>query len=207
MLPPQTHQQSAVFDGLSLRRCSLTLLSKASPTMEQIWVEMFAATRFTFCARRRKRHAHVQAPLDTMDALLCGIDAAVQDLDPRDNVAVVLAGDWEDVMLDLHTERAEGYEPSWRLDEWDSLVDVGQYHGCPIFRGPTSGERRVYVIDVGRWGRFVRASFEGGQDLRVDVQSISMERAEELLQANPDWFSEQPDHESKLRKVQTHVLR
>ena len=146
-----------------------------------------------------------QAPLDTLDALFCAMDAAVQDLDPQDNVAVVLAGDWEDVVLDLHAERAEGYEPSRRLDDADPLVDVGRYHGCPIFRGPTVGERRVYVVDVGRWGRFVRASFEGGQDLRVDVQSISQERAEELLEANPDWFAEVPDHESKLRKLQTRV--
>ena len=145
-----------------------------------------------------------QAPLDTVDALFCAMDAAVQDLDPRDDVAAVLAGDWEDVMLDLHAEQVEGYEPSRWLDDSDSLVDVGRHHGCPIFRGPTSGERRVYVVDVGRWGRFVRASFEGGQDLRVDVQSISQERAEELLEANPDWFSERPDHESKLRKMQTH---
>ena len=148
---------------------------------------------------------HIQAPLDTMDALLCAIDTEVQDLDPPDNVAVVLAGDWGDVLLDLHTERQQGYEPYWRLDEGGSLVDVGQYHGSPIFRGPTSGQRRVYVVDVGRWGRFIRASFEEGQDLRVDVESISMERAEDLLQANPDWFSEQPDHESKLRELQTHV--
>ena len=152
-----------------------------------------------------ERAIRTPAPLDTMGALLCAIDVAVKDLDPQDNVAVVFAGDWEDVMLDLHAERAEGYEPSWRFDDSDPLVDIGWYHGCPIFRGPTSGERRVYVVDVGRWGRFVRASFEGGRDLHADVQSISPERAEELLQAHPDWFPEQPDHESKLRKVQTQV--
>ena len=146
----------------------------------------------------------ISAPLDTKDGLLCAMDVALQDLAPQDDVGVVLAGDWDDILLDLSAEPAGSYEPYWQLDNADPFVDIGRYKGCPIFKGPSSGERCVYVVDVGRWGRLVRATFEGGQVLHVDVQCISPERAEELLEAHPDWFSEQL-HESKLRKIQTYV--
>ena len=145
------------------------------------------------------------APLDTIDAVLRAIDAMVVDLAPQGNVAVVLAGDWRDVMLGLRSEEAEGYEPYWRLTEVDPLVDIGCYRGHPVLRGPTSGERRGYVVDLGTWGSLVRAPFEEDQDLRVDVVPISPERAQELLQANPAHYSDQPDHESKMRKLQTNV--
>ena len=147
----------------------------------------------------------MSALLDTKEALFCAMDMALQDLVPQDSVAVVLAGDWDEVLLALLAEQAEGYEPYWLLDEADSLVDIGQYHGCRIFRGPTSGERRAYVVDVGTWGRFVRARFEEEWDLHVDVKCISPQRAGELLEAHPDWFPDQPDHESKMLKLQTHV--
>ena len=55
------------------------------------------------------------------------------------------------------------------------------------------------------WGRYIREQFEDGQDLLVEVKTISQERAQELLQANPVYFSDQPDDESKIRKLQTYV--
>ena len=145
------------------------------------------------------------APLDTMAAVLPAIGAAIEDLDPQGNVAVVLVGDWKDVMLGVRAEEREGYAPYWRLTEVDPLVDIGRYRGCPILRGPATGERRVYVVDPGTWGSFVRAPYEEEQDLRVDVVPIWAERAQELLQANPAHYSDQPDHESKMRKLQTNV--
>ena len=146
------------------------------------------------------------APLDTMDAILRAIDAAVDDLDPQGNVAVVLAGDWQDVMFDPRAEEAEGYDPYWRLTEGDPLVDIGRHHGHPILRGPTTGELRVYVVDPGTWGNFVCAPFEEGQDVRVDVEPVSAGRAQELLRARPDYYySDQPNEESKMRKMQTRV--
>ena len=87
----------------------------------------------------------------------------------------------------------------------DPLIDVGRYRGYPVLRGPTDGGRRVYVVDLGTWGSYERTPFEQGGDLRVDVDAISPERARELLDANPGWFSDQLDDESKMRKMQTRV--
>ncbi len=145
------------------------------------------------------------APLDTMAAVLRAIDAAVQDLDPQGNVAVVLAGDLPDVLLELHTEEANGYEPYWRLTGLDLAVDIGRYRGCPVLRGPRTGQPRVYVVDPRTWGSYARAGFGEGQDLRVDVEPILSERAQELLEVNPGYFSDELNDESKMRKMQTRV--
>lgn len=147
----------------------------------------------------------IAADLGTGREFLHAIDAALEDLAPQGNVAVVLSGDWRGLLLDLRVREVEEYEPYWRLAGLDPSVDIGRYLGHPIPRGPTSGESRVYVVDIGTWGRFVRAPFEDGRDVRVDVELISPERAEEFLQANPDHFPDQPDHESKKRKLQAQV--
>ena len=147
----------------------------------------------------------IRAPLDTPRALLGAIDAALVDLDPCGNVIVVLAGDSQDPLSDLRTEGIEEYEPAWRLAGLDPTVDSGRYRGHPILRGPINGKRRMYVADLGTWGRFIRAPFDEGQDLHVDVHCISPERAEELLAAHPDWLSDQPDYGAKMRKLQTNV--
>ena len=52
----------------------------------------------------------------------------------------------------------------------------------------------------------MRAQVEGDQDLLVEVVPISAERAQELLTANPDYFPDDPDQASKLRKLQAHVV-
>ena len=82
---------------------------------------------------------------------------------------------------------------------------MGQYCGHPIIEGPTRGERRVYVCEPRTWGCFVRAQFEGDQDLRIEVLPVSIERAQELLEANPGHIPSESDEESKLRKLQTCV--
>ena len=149
--------------------------------------------------------ARVSAPLGTMGEVLHAIDTALEDLNPQGNAVVVLAGESHDLFLYSRAYEIEEYEPSWLPEEADSLINVGRYRGYPILRRPTSGEREVYVVDLGTWGRFVRAPFGKGQDLHIDVLPIAPERAEELLQARPGWFPDQPDHESKMRKLQTHV--
>ena len=51
----------------------------------------------------------------------------------------------------------------------------------------------------------MRAQCEGDQDLRIDVNPISADRARELLEENPNHFPGEPDQEAKLWKLQTLV--
>ena len=51
----------------------------------------------------------------------------------------------------------------------------------------------------------MRAQCEGDQDLRIDIDPVSAERAQELLGENQSHFPNEPDDESKLRKLQTLV--
>ena len=149
--------------------------------------------------------AQIEAALGTGDEILRAIDAALVDLAYPGNVVVVLAGHLRGHLLSLHMMEVEEYEPYWGLPGVDALVDIGRYRRHPILQGPMSGESRVYVVDISTWGRFVRAPIGDERDIRVDVELISPERAEEFLQENPDRFPDQPDHESKKRKLQAHV--
>ena len=145
------------------------------------------------------------ARLDSLENLLRAIDVAVEDLSPQGVIVVTLAGDWGDIGLALYSEEAEGYKPYWQLSEEDPLMVAGRYRGRLILKGTSDGERRLYVFEPSMWGRYIREQFEDGQDLLVEVKTISQERAQELLQANPAYFSDQPDDESKIRKLQTYV--
>ena len=139
--------------------------------------------------------------------LLNAIGDAADDLalTPGSTMVIVLAGDWEDIGLALYSEESEQYVPFWRLTDRDPSVVVGRYRDHPILRGPASGEPRIYVVDPGTWGEFVSAPFADRQPLRVEVKAISRERAQEMLKANPTLFEDTPDHDSKLRKLQTYV--
>ena len=145
------------------------------------------------------------APLDTPAALLEGIDRAIEDLGEPEHAVVVLEGNWFDLQVGLNTEDPEGYEAYWRLPESDRVGEIGRYRGHPILSAPDYGRRCVYVVDPARWGHFVRAKVDGNQDLRVEIRPISIDRAHELLTANPDHFASLPDEESRLRKLQTYV--
>ncbi|MCY4415338.1 MAG: hypothetical protein OXE87_03380 [Chloroflexi bacterium] len=144
-------------------------------------------------------------PLDSLTGLLNAIELAVEELAPVDDMFVVIAGDWGNILVGLYTREGEGYIPSQHSSDENTLGEVGRYRGNPIFRGKAVGERRLYVIEPGTWGYFMRAHFDDGQDVRVDIEPISNERAQELLQITPDHFRDQPDYEAKLRKLQTCV--
>ena len=145
------------------------------------------------------------SPLDSLDALLQSIEEAAENLSPYGHIVVVVAGEWGNVELALYSDEAAGYEPYWQLGGQDGLVEIGRYRGHPILRGPRTGVRRLYVVDIETWGTFVRAPFAEGQDLEVRVDLISPEYAEQLLDRNPNYFPDQPDRPSKLRKLQTQV--
>ena len=51
----------------------------------------------------------------------------------------------------------------------------------------------------------VRKLLEDDQEIRVNVEPVSIERAQMLLEANSSYLQDQPDDESKLRKLQTFV--
>ena len=143
--------------------------------------------------------------LDNPDELLRGIDRAIDDLSASEYFAVVLAGNWSHLRVALRLENLEGYEAPWRLPEDDRVGVIGRYRGCPILSARDNEDRCVYVVDLLGWGHFVRARTDGEHDLRIEIKPISINRAKELLAANPEHFASQPDEESKLRKLQTHV--
>ena len=147
----------------------------------------------------------ILAPLESPAALLAGIDRAIEDLGAPEHVVVVLAGDWFDLQVGLGAANPEGYEPCRRLPESDRVGEIGRYRGHSILSARDYNGRCVYVVDPARWGHFVRAKTDGDEDLRVEIKPISIDRAHELLTANPDHFASQPDEESKLRKLQTCV--
>ena len=145
------------------------------------------------------------ALLGSSQELLRAIDGALESLSPRGEVIVLLAGDWHEVTVDLRLRPPDGYLPEWQVPEADRCGETGRYLGHPIVRGPHDGDRRLYVVEPGGWGCFVRAQVEGDQDLLVEVDAISLDRARERLSTNPDAFPKEPDEESKLRKWQTFV--
>ena len=145
------------------------------------------------------------SPLDTPQALLRAIDEAAEQLGGSGELLVVLAGDWDEVLYQLAIEQPAAYEPLGRIAETDRVGEVARYRGNFIVTGPDGVERGLYVLEPGTWGCLVRAQVERGQDLLVEVRPISSERAQELLDVNPNHFPDEPDAASKLRKLQTLV--
>ena len=128
------------------------------------------------------------APLNSLHELAHAIEVAVENLGSQDKTVVVLAGDWGDA---LHTIYFVG--------------SVGRYRDHPILLGPTNGNRQLYVVDTSTWGTFVRAPFSEGEELRIDIEPVSHERAQELLQSKTEYFPNESDDKSRIRKLQTYV--
>ena len=146
-----------------------------------------------------------KALLDGPKEFLQAIDKAKDELNPSSGIAIVLAGDWSDMQLALSRELPDGYEPGYRLREDHQIGEMARYRGHPILRGLRTGDRRLYVVEPSTWGCLIRAQIENNQDLRVEVKPISVEQARELSDANPTYFADEPDEESKIRKLQTFV--
>ena len=149
--------------------------------------------------------ATVIATLDSPEAFLQVIDQEITEINPSGKIAVVLAGYWEDMGLDLAMARPEGYIMDWQVPENERIGEMARYNDHPILRGPRDGEKKIYVVDLGTWGRLVRSQFEDGQDLKIEILPVSAMRARELLDVNPNYFASEPDEESQLRKLRTCV--
>ena len=147
----------------------------------------------------------ISAPLNTPEELLRAFDMAIDQLDSSGKVVAILAGDWLDIEVALSSGEHEGYVPTWQVPGADPIAECGMYRGHTLLRGPTDGDRRMYLLEPSSWGCFVRAQCEGDRDLRIDVSLVSTDRARKLLEEKPLLFSSEPDKESKLRKLQTCV--
>ena len=149
----------------------------------------------------------IEAPLDSEQDLLSAINAAVDGLGAGGDVIVLLTGDWDRVTFDLAMDLPDGYESRLGRQPVHTLgrgVEA-RYRGHPIIWDRTDGERRLYVVEPGTWGCFVRQQAEGDTDLLVEVEPIPEERARELLSENPNHLPDIDDHDVKLRKMQTYV--
>ena len=147
----------------------------------------------------------IVASLDSVEDLLRAIDAALAELAPRGGVLVLLAGEWGDLLFDLNVQPPNGYEPAPEEGGAHGGEGTARYRGHPVITGHEDGRRRVYIVEPGAWGCFLRAQVEGATDLLVAVDTVSAERARVLLSATPGHFPDQPDESSKLRKLQTCV--
>ena len=143
--------------------------------------------------------------LATAKDLLAKLDELIQDLQPSGSLVIVLAGNWSDVEVELAVNEPAGFELQWRVPEDELTGDIGRYQGFPVFRRRSFAPRELYVVDLEAWGQMVRGEYEDGRDIFVRVSPISGERAQELLEGNPNHFTDEPDEASKLRKLQTHV--
>ena len=148
----------------------------------------------------------MKARLDTREDLFQAIDDAKKDLAPKGNIVIVLSGNWNIVELELGHDESGRYEPWWQLPEEERTNLIGKYRGYSIiqdFRGLESEERRLYIVEPKTWGCFVLAQSDDMRDLRVEIEPVSARRAREMLDENPNHFSNEPDDGSKLRKLQT----
>lgn len=145
------------------------------------------------------------SPIQTPGEFLRAVDRAIEELNGPERVVIVLAGNWFNLEVGLNTENPKGYEAAWTLPESDRVGEIGRYLGHPILSIQDYGRRCLYVVEIAGWGQFIRAQFENGHDVRIDISPISFDRAGELLADNPNHFSDEPDEESKLRKLQASV--
>ena len=141
--------------------------------------------------------------------LLHTLDGALAELEPSGAALVVLVGRWVDVLTQLSGSTQSGLRPGWDVDD-ARLAGPGVhawYQGHPIvWLGHAAQSRRVYVVDPGTWGCFIRAETEAGRDLIADVDAVTPDQAKDMLAANPDYFPDEPDEETKLRKLQASVV-
>ena len=162
-------------------------------------------TMLMLCTALDEHAPRITAPLDTPEAMIKAIDEVISELDAPTEQLLLAAGDWFQIELALRMEQPEGYIPQWQLQEPAMPWKMGRYRGHIIVQGPKNGDRRLYIVDPATWGILLRGQFEDGQYIRADITPVSRERAQSLLSGNPNYFPDEPDRESKLRKLQNTV--
>ena len=162
-------------------------------------------TMLMLCMALDEEAPHFVAPLNTPEAMMQAIDEVINELEASTELLLLAAGDWFEIEMALRMEPLEGYIAQWQLQEPAMPWKMGRYRNNLIVQGPRNGDRRLYIVDPVSWGILVRGQFEDGEDIRAEFTPVSAERARTLLSENPNYFPDEPDQESKLRKLQTTV--
>ena len=144
----------------------------------------------------------IETRLDTPEDFLRAIDAANEELNPSREIIILQTGDWFDIHSALYRELPQGYKPWWQQEEGERVGGIARYLGHPIIQGPQDGERQLHVVEPSTWGCLIKAQFENGEDLRVEVNPVTFQRAQELLDRNPAYFQDEPNRDSQMRKLQ-----
>ena len=127
------------------------------------------------------------AQLDTPEELLSAFDKAKTALDPVSELVAVLAGDWFDVVVALGSKEHEHFVRASQIPEADRLALVGRVSWPHLLEGAKfDGERRVYLVEPGLWGCFMRARYEGEQDLRIDIKPVSFRESKGAVGHKPE---------------------
>lgn len=144
----------------------------------------------------------IGTPLASPDAFRGALDGALTELNPEGEVLVLFIGDWARALLwvgDDIVRRSHGSDAAGPR-VW------GRYGNHPVvWELRSASERDLYVVEPGRWGRFVRAQVNEGQDLVVDVSAVTQDGAREMLDSDPNLFPDEPDDSARLRRLQTRV--
>ena len=150
----------------------------------------------------------IAMPLRKAEDFTRAADKALAELAAGGEAFLVLAGDWSGILARLSLKTPGGYDPQWEPQNRTG-GELARYHGHSViwFRDPGSdGDRRLYAVEPGAWGCLVRAPAGGdGQELRVGVETVSEERAAELLDGSPHLLANEPDEAVKLRKLQAYA--
>ena len=159
---------------------------------------------------RRLREAldYVQpafASLNSPESLLQTIDQAIESLSSPKQIVILLEGDWASIVIALGSKEYDGYTPAWQTEDIDEAHGVGLYRGNALVLSHSDERREMYIVVPGEWGKFVRGEVDPGLNIDVEVTAISPDRALELLAHDQEYFPNEHDIPSKLRKLQTCV--
>ena len=144
----------------------------------------------------------IGTPLASPEAFVEAVDVALAELDPGGEVLMLLIGDWASSLLRVGDDvlpRSHGRDAAGPR-VW------GRYANHPVvWELRSSSERDLYIVELGRWGCFVRAEVAEEQDLTVHMRAVTQEDAREMLDSDPNLFPDEPDDSARLRRLQTRV--
>ena len=126
------------------------------------------------------------APLDSPEELLSAVDQALEDIEPRGNVFLLLVGAWRDLIVSLALRSPEGYMSGWEVPEARQVGEEARYRGYPMIWVP--GGNELYVVEPGGWGCVLRAQFDGDRDSGFEGNDHSSSTRHEAPGRTPTTF-------------------